>query len=121
MNLNQALAEIAVTGIFEGMQRDSRSIIDALSEEPINELSKISLRALLLTSEEKYEEVILLLEPWCTNEKNLFDTPHGFFTLALWRTDRIAQAKDWCLRLLNECQDETTRNMAQEILHQTGE
>jgi len=121
VDLTKTLAEIAITGIFEGMHVQAVSIIDALEHEQVNDLSRISLRGLLLMSQEKYSAAIETLEPWCVSNDDRFDTPHAFLALALWRSGNSDGAKKWCTRLLKDCTDESTRSLANEVLLQIGE
>lgn len=118
MDLNKALAEIAVRGVFEGMQSQAKVIVDALEDEPVNEAAKKSLRALILMSEDNYEAAIDFLEPWCINEP-VVDTAHAFLALAYWRSGNLQQAQHWCARVLDDSQDAISRSLVNEIL-QTG-
>ncbi len=118
MDLNKALAEIAVRGVFEGMQSQAKVIVDALEDEPVNEAAKKSLRALILMSEDNYEAAIAFLEPWCVQEP-MVDTAHAFLALAYWRSGQSEKAQHWCTRVLDDSQDAISRNLVTEIM-QTG-
>lgn len=120
METNKLLAEIAIIGIFEGMQSHSKVIIDALEEQEINDITRLSLRTLELMSHDNYDAAENLLKPWCFDPKNSVDTPHAFLALALWRSGKVEEASQWCKQALSQCKDVTSQQLMNEIQKQIG-
>ncbi|WP_444917386.1 hypothetical protein [Microbulbifer sp. JMSA003] len=119
MDLNKALAEIAISGLAEGMIDEAESIISMLEAESISNVSKITLRALLLVYSDKPESAIEVLEPWCNQNMDQLDTPHAYLALALWRSGRINASKELCCKLMASSIDCTIKNMVKEVYSQT--
>ncbi|NVK57420.1 MAG: hypothetical protein HWE26_17595 [Alteromonadaceae bacterium] len=116
MELTKALAEVAITGMFEGMQREAEIIVSALQYEPVNDEAKLSLQALVSMSSLRYQEAVELLAPWChTNDTAM---PHAFLALSLWKTDQLFEANQLCESILNQCNDSHAIEMAEEIQQQ---
>ncbi|WP_413662003.1 hypothetical protein ACG1BZ_12035 [Microbulbifer sp. CNSA002] len=120
MELNKALAEIAVSGLLEGMIGEAESIISMLEAESISDISKLSLRSLLFIYSDNIKSAIDLLEPWCKAHNDQLDIPHGYLALALWRFGKIDDAERLCHRLIESSADCASKKLANEICAQIG-
>ncbi|WP_445361835.1 tetratricopeptide repeat protein [Microbulbifer sp. EKSA005] len=121
MELNKALAEIAISGLLEGMIDEAESIINMLEAESVSDISKLSLRSLLFIYSDNIKSAIDLLEPWCEEHSDQLDTPHSYLALALWRSGRVEEAEKLCRRLIESSADCASKKLAREICTQIGE